>query len=286
MTRMSLRPKSAGRTAALIAVLFSGTAALAHIAVDEQMEDLSRRIAGDPDQADLYLKRAELHRALGALDVALEDFERCRRLDPDHTRVDLYVGRMWLDAGEAGRALHHLDSYIKHHSGDPHALGLRAAARLQQNRPLEAAGDYSEAIRLLIARGRTPPPDFYVGRSRALARAGGEHLDEALRGLQDGITALRHPITLEMEAIDIESRLGHVDEALRRLERLSSSLPRPELWLLRRGNVLRTAGRYEEAREAYLQAIESPGQVSSLLHAEILRALESLPENRSGEVEP
>ncbi len=259
---------------------------MAHVAVDKQIEDLSRRIAGDPHQADLYLKRAELHRNLGSLDAALEDFEHSRSLDPDRTRIDLYVGRMWLDAGEASLALTHLDSYIKHHSGDPHALGLRAAARLQQNRPLEAAGDYSEAIRLLIADDRTPPPDFYLGRSRALARAGDEYLDEASRGLKDGITVLRHPITLEVAAVEIDSRLGHVDEALRRLERLSSSSPRAELWLLRRGNVLRTAGRYEDAREAYLQALESPGQISSLLHTEILRALESLAGNMSGEVDP
>src|SRR2546429_3401664 len=43
-----------------------------------------------------------------------------------------------------------------------------------------------------------------VGRDRALAAEGGDHLDEALRGLDEGIKRLGPIVTLELYAIDLE----------------------------------------------------------------------------------
>ena len=56
----------------------------------------------------------------------------------------------------------------------------------------------------------------------ALAAAGPEHLDAAVRGLDEGNAALRHPVTLELLAIDYEVRMERYDAALLRIESIAS----------------------------------------------------------------
>jgi len=56
-----------------------------------------------------------------------------------------------------------------------------------------------------------------VGRDRALAAEGGDHLDEALRGLDEGIKRLGPIVTLELYAIDLELAHKRYDSALESL---------------------------------------------------------------------
>src|SRR2546429_3108060 len=56
-----------------------------------------------------------------------------------------------------------------------------------------------------------------VGRDRALAAEGGDHLDEALRGLDEGIKRLGPIVTLEFYAIDLELAHKRYDSALESL---------------------------------------------------------------------
>ena len=56
-----------------------------------------------------------------------------------------------------------------------------------------------------------------VGRDRALAAESGDHLDEALRGLDEGIKRLGPIVTLELYAIDLELAHKRYDSALESL---------------------------------------------------------------------
>ena len=67
-------------------------------------------------------------------------------------------------------------------------------------------------------------------------------------------------VTLQLAAIDIEVGQKRYDAALDRIEAAAASSPRKETWLLRKGEILRDAGRPAEARAAFqnaLQAIET-----------------------------
>ena len=56
-------------------------------------------------------------------------------------------------------------------------------------------------------------------------------------------------------ALELEIRLKRFDAALERIERIRAALPRAETWLARRGEVLVLAGRREEARESFVEAL-------------------------------
>jgi len=87
-----------------------------------------------------------------------------------------------------------------------------------------------------------------------------QRIDEALRGLEEGISKLGPVVTLQLAAIDLELRRKNFDGALVRLDQIAAQSQRKESWLVRRGEILKLAGRDEEARAAFnaaLNAIES-----------------------------
>ena len=78
-----------------------------------------------------------------------------------------------------------------------------------------------------------------------------------MQGLDEGLEQLGQPVVLQNLAIEIEIELGRYDNALARLESLSARSPRKESWLVRKAELLESAGRSELAREAYLQTLNA-----------------------------
>ena len=60
-----------------------------------------------------------------------------------------------------------------------------------------------------------------------------------------------------LSAIDIEVKQQQFDRALTRLSTVAASSPRQETWLARKGEILQTAGRTTEARDAYRAALSA-----------------------------
>ena len=79
--------------------------------------------------------------------------------------------------------------------------------------------------------------------------------DRALAGLHEAEHRLGAVIALQLAAVEIDTRLGEFDRALARLDTLSAHSPRKERWHLRRGDLLATAGRTEQAAEAWRAAL-------------------------------
>ena len=118
-----------------------------------------------------------------------------------------------------------------------------------------AAADYTRAI-ALIREPEKPRPAYYIDRARVLVAAGDEHVDTAIRGLEQGMLRLGPIITIELCALDIEVGRKRYDAALERLEGLASRAARPARWWARRGDIFEAAGRNAEARDAYLRALK------------------------------
>jgi predicted negative regulator of RcsB-dependent stress response len=81
-----------------------------------------------------------------------------------------------------------------------------------------------------------------------------------LRGLDEGINRLGPVVTLQLAAIDLEVGRKNYEAALTRLNQIAAQSERKEAWLVRRGDILKLAGRDDEARAAFnaaLLAIES-----------------------------
>lgn len=232
--------------------LFASSFAFAHGPLDEQIASLTRQIELYPDSAALYLERGELHRHHQDWPSALADYHCADSLDSSFDLAELCRGRMLLDAGWLEKARSALDEFLTKHPNDGEGLLTRARALVQLAEHLAAARDYGKAIKNL----QTPQPEYFLECAQAFENAGLEHFQAALQIIDDGVRQLGQVVTLELFAIELEVKLQRYDAALARLEKVAAQSARKEKWLLRRGEILRMAGREDEARRTFALALK------------------------------
>lgn len=237
---------------------------LAHPGIDEQIADINARLADDPDDGALYLRRGELHRIHRDWAKAEADYRRALALDPELTVAHFCLARMKLQSGHPQEALAPVERFISRRPHDTEGLVVRGRVLAALGKHLDAARSFTLALQSL-KEGQPAKPEYYLERAQALVAAGARHWPAALRGLDKGLARLGRPVTLESYAIDIEMMAKRYDDALSRLDRMYDGIPRRETWLFKRGEILETAGRLDQARAAYLQALE---------------AIDALPPNR------
>jgi len=238
---------------ALAAVAILPLRLLAHGDLHEQILAVTGQIAKDPKNSELYLKRGELHRMHQEWDLAQADYDRAAALNASLAAIDFTRGRMFLEANWPHSAKICLDRFLLKHTNHVEGFIARARTLVKLEKPLDAARDFTTAIRHAPS-GR---PELYIERAQALASAGDKHYAEALRGLDEGIERLGPLVTIQLHAIDLELKRKQFDAALARLEKIAAQSPRKETWLARRGEILLQAGRREEARAAYEQALKA-----------------------------
>jgi len=223
----------------------------AHGELDEQIAAVTKRIEKDPRNAALHLKRGQLHRMHREWDAAMADLDQAARLDPNLSVVDLARGRTLLEANWPIFAKLTLDRFLA--KQPTHADGLVTHARVlvKLNQPVAAAEDFTRAI----ASRSEPEPYLFIERAQALASAGDDKIDEALRSLEEGVKKLGPLVTLQLPAIELELKKERYDAALARLDTIAAQSPRKETWLARRADILALAGRPSEARAAQTAAL-------------------------------
>ena len=235
---------------ALAVVLLCAPSALAHVAPAEHIHDLDGAIEARPTDGALHLRRGELHREAGRFEAALADYARAAELLPDDAVVEFCVGRALLESGRAAAALPHLEGYLGCRPDDVQARRLTAEALALQGRVVEAVRVLDETIALHDPH-RPPPPELFLKRAALLQLS---DPGAALASLDEGLDWLGPVVTLELAAIDIALAQREWDEALRRVDAVLDRLVRRETWLVRRAEILESAGRSAQARRVWVQA--------------------------------
>ena len=225
----------------------------AHEGLHEQIVAITAKIKRDPKNASLYLQRGELHRLHRDWTRAAVDYDRAELLQPSLIIIDLARGKMLFESRRLQGAKFVLERFLRQQPD--HIEGLITLARVlaKTGARLQAAQNFTRALT------RVPEPELYVERSQVLS-GGEQYIEEALRGLDEGVNRLGPLVTLQLSAIDLELRRKNYDAALTRLDLIAGQSERKETWLVRRGEILKAAGRTDDARAAFnaaLVAIES-----------------------------
>jgi len=226
-----------------------------HEGLHEQITALTAKIKRDPKNATLFLQRGELHRLHHDWQRAAADYDRAERLQPSLKIVGLARGKLFFESGKLQRAKLTLDRFLSQQPQHYEGLITRARVLAKLGARSDAAKDFTQAL----AASSAPEPELYLERAHVLA--GDERrISEALTGLDDGIKKLGPLVTLQLAAIELELRCKNYDSALARLDQITAQSARKEAWLVKRGEILKLAGRDEDARAAFnaaLVAIES-----------------------------
>lgn len=228
------------------------TPALAHGALHDQIANMDRQIAADPQSAALYLRRAELHRIHREWDAADQDYAKVLALEQKHPEVSWLRARAWLEAGKAVMALPELDRYLGQFPDHASARLTRARALAAVGRNAQAAADYAVALERLPQL----EPDYFL-EQRNVQQSAGLSSETQLAGIEKGLRRLGSVPSLEDAALDVELRAKQWDAALARLDRQASAAARKERWHYRRGLVLAQADRKEQASAAFRASLEA-----------------------------
>src|SRR5215217_549670 len=220
----------------------------AHEGLHEQIAGVTAKIKRDPRNASLYLQRGELYRLHGDWTRAAADYDRAERLQPGLKLVDLARGKMLLESGRVQRAKFVLDRFLSRQPGHYEGLVTRARVVAKMGSRGEADKDFTEAL------ATSPEPELYLERAQVIG-SDENGVGAALSGLDEGIKRLGPLVKLQLAAIDLELRRNNYDGALNRLEIIAAQSERKEAWLVRRGEILKLAGRDEEARAAFNAAL-------------------------------
>ncbi len=215
--------------------------------IASRIREITAKIGAAPRDASLYAWRADLHRFSRDFDAALADCERARALDPSGAKICVVCGRVLADAGYPRAARAVADTGLAATPRDPELTLLRARALVKLGDGHAAWEDYST----VIGAARTPSPDLFLERSEAVVGLGSDLVERALGGIDEGIARLGSLVTLELTALGYEEKLGRIDAALARIDRLAASAARKESWLARRAALLHRVGREAESEESY-----------------------------------
>lgn len=229
-------------------LLTSGTGC-SHGAFHERIAELSQQIAAQPQNARLYLQRADSYRQHEDWQAALADCGKARELNPA-IEADLPHGRTLLEAGRPADALPLLDGFLGRHPQNAQALTCRARTFEKLGRHSAAIADYREALK----HTPIPEPDLVLETANVLAAQGSEA--EAVQGLNAGIEKLGPLPSLVLRSMQLEIATKNFDAALGRVESMRRTAPRAEPWMARRASILTQARRIPESRAAWQALVE------------------------------
>jgi tetratricopeptide (TPR) repeat protein len=270
--------------AAACAAVLLARPALAHPGIHEQQRAVAEALADQPNDPAMHLRQGRIHAQQGAFDAALECYERARGLGADPDDVDVVAGAALLDAGWPRMAKLRFAAVLARRPDRHDARLGRARAWMKLDHPEEAAADYAVALE----RMAEPRPAYALEQRDALLAMG--RREEALVALDRAMSRIGMVPTLQLAAVDLALELGRTDDALQRLDLLLAQSPNHPLWVSRRGQVLERAGRTEEARAAYRDALgqlrarsaRSRSRRLSALEGELRGALERTPNHLEG----
>lgn len=246
------RPVAIGVASLLATALLAPARSWGHGSHDERIAAQSRLIAAAPRDAQLYLDRAAVHLDRSDWAAATADLDAAGELDPSLAAVHSLRGLLLWRRGWNREAESALSRFLAAEPASAEGFAARARVRADLGRPLDAARDFSRAIAQRPAAG----PDLYLERAQALDEAGDAHLEEALAGLEEGI-AWNGPLpTLALEAVEIEVRLGRLQDAAQRLDAATRSFPVRAPWLVRIGEILESADQPDAACHAFRSALD------------------------------
>lgn len=224
----------------------------AHGDLHVRIEALAAEIKKQPQDAQLYLQRGELHRMHEDWALAEADYAQAEKLSPGLAAVRLGRSQLLLAQKQFTAARKEVDRFLADHPGHVAALIVRAQSLAGEKQFLAAA----EAWEQVIAKTPKPDVEHYYQRAQALTAAGPKHTDAALKTLDAGVAKVGNVPSLGLFAVQLEVGRKQYDAALERLDRAMPKTGRKETWRELRGDILASAERKAEAQEEYAKALE------------------------------
>lgn len=223
----------------------------AHEDLLARIATLTAQLGTNQGNADILLQRADLYRLHGNWAEARSDFAALGKLKPNSAPLLFGLAQLNADAGDNSAARAAYDVFISRFPTNGLAFIGRARVLTKLGERKAAIADYSRGLALLT----NPQPEEFLERASLQMAESGP--DEAIKGLDEGMTRLGWVVTFQKVAIEYELQRQRPDQALARLETILARANRKETWLTWKGEILLAAGKTTEAREVFAAALKA-----------------------------
>ena len=267
------------RSGAIVFLSFAALSwtAFAHPTIDARLVEVNAALKLEPSRGDLWLRRGDLYREGGEWSAARADYRRARELGVARTDLELAFGRLEFESGNPGPSLKRFDSALRSLAEtSPRrivTLRLRAQVLTRLGRANEALRDLDEVLELTDRVS----PELLIQWADSAVAAG--EVDRAVAGLDAVSQRFGGLVAVEARALEIEFEAGRIDGAVARATRLMASSPRPEVWAVRRAEILESSGRSTAALRAYRASRQALAEASRRRRTESFADLERRAES-------
>ena len=225
--------------------------ATAHEDLQARITALTAQLRTNQNNAEALVQRADLYRLHGKWPEARSDYAALGKLTPNSGPLLFGLAQLNEDAGDLPAARTAYDEFIARFPTNGGAFIGRARVLTRLGERQAAIADYSRGLKLLT----NPQPEEFLERAGLQATESGP--DEAIKGLDEGLTRLGWVVTFQKVAIEYELKRQRPDLALARLETILARANRKETWLAWKGEILLSAGKTAEAREVFSAALKA-----------------------------
>lgn len=215
----------------------------AHEGPEEEIEELTERIAREPESADLFLQRAIEYQVMGKLTEAAKDLERSLRLSPGLVLAQRELARTYFAQGKTNEAMASVTSALQATTAGADRgslLIVRAELYNARREPAKALADAGAAL-------KEQPDNVEWLLYRSQLQRGLKLTKERIAGLEEGIGTTGSGL-LENERVDALIDDGQNASALGKIETTLQSARRKSGWLIRRARVFLATGKAAEAK--------------------------------------
>lgn len=216
-----------------------------HGAYHDVVAKLSAELQQNPNDASVRYKLAEAHVGHEDWRACIKEIKLVEHLAPGIYPTDFLRGLALHIAGKEEEAKEVLDGFLAGNPRHSNALATRGRVLVKLGQPTEAAADFQQAVDLATA----PQPEMIAELATCHAQAG--KIEEACRAIDAGLKAAGDVPSLLLCALEIETKAGAWDAALRRIDSLEKHSPAAEPWMARRAELLNQAGRSAESLTAW-----------------------------------
>ncbi len=244
--------------------------AYAHLAMLLGELELAERIinqvlSGAPEMIDAWLLKANILNRLGRNEEALQFIAEGVARWPSEPRLRLFYARKLVDMKRYAEAREQFGRLLEQRPGMIDAIYALGLLNLQLREPAKARGYFTQ---LLETGQRVDEANYYIAQAWEMEK----QYDKAIahyREVREGELYVDSRIRLA----NLQAEQGDLDAARQTLQNASAPTLDGELRLyLAEGDILRRAGRYQEAWEVYTLALQQMPDNPQLLYARALVA--------------
>ena len=210
----------------------------AHGPIHEKIERVNKKIAKNPNNAELYVERGEYYKIDRNFDQAFADYQHARNLNANLVTLDFLIAELFLDFDHYYSALQSANAFQKLNVNTAECYLLKAKI-FDKLFEADSALYYAEASYPLQTK---PSSHFFITIKNYCLYAHSDDYEKAKSWLLEGKKRLKSNMVIQEALVDLALRFNQINDAEAFCLEQIPKLRRKEYWYYKLALVYQQGG--------------------------------------------